>query len=113
MLVMVDLKFRRQVHQCSCDDCARHPQGDVGLDHEAINRVMALLDEKQRRLFAAMLALRRGHGGIRALSVITGLSRTTIGLGVADLRRGVSADGGRIRKPGGGRQRLEKKIRPS
>lgn len=110
---MVDLKFRRQVHQCSCHECACHPEGDVGLDHEAINRVMALLDEKQRRLFAGMLALRRGHGGIRALSEITGLSRTTIRLGIADLRRGVVADGDRIRRPGGGRQRLEKKIRPS
>jgi len=113
MLVMVDLIFRRQVYQCSCDECACHPQGDVGLDHEALNRVMALLDEKQRRLFAGMLALRRGHGGIRALSVITGLSRTTIRLGIADLGRGVVADGDRIRRPGGGRQRLEKKIRLS
>jgi hypothetical protein len=110
---MADLTFRRQVHQCSCGECGCHRQGDVGLDHEAINRVMALLDEKQRRLFAGMLALRRGHGGIHALSEITGLSRTTIRLGIADLRRGVVADGDRIRRPGGGRQRLEKKIRPS
>jgi hypothetical protein len=113
MLVMADLKFRRPVRQCSCEDCGNHPQGDVGLDHQAINRVMALLDERQRRLFAAMLALRRGHGGIQALSVITGLSRTTIRLGIADLRRGVVAVGDRIRRPGGGRQRLEKKIPPS
>jgi len=110
---MVDLKALRQVHQCRCGQCACHPQGDVGLDHEAINRVMALLDEKQRRLFAGMLALRRGHGGIHALSEITGLSRTTIRLGIADLRRGVVADGDRIRRPGGGRQPLEKKIQPS
>jgi hypothetical protein len=110
---MADLEFRRAVYQCSCEDCACHPRGDVGLDHGAINRVMALLDEKQRRLFAGMLARRRGHGGIHALSVITGLSRTTIRLGIADLRRGVVADGERVRRPGGGRQRLEKKIRPS
>jgi hypothetical protein len=113
MLVMADLKFRRPVHQCSCEDCASDPQSGVGLDHEAINRVMALLDEKQRRLFAAMLALRRGHGGIQALSKITGLSRTTIRLGIADLRLGVVAESDRIRRPGGGRLRLEKKIRPS
>jgi hypothetical protein len=110
---MADPKFRRPVYRCGCEDCACHSRGDVGLDHEAINRVMALLDEKQRRLFAGMLALRRGHGGIRALSEITGLSRTTIRLGIADLRRGVVADGERVRRPGGGRQRLEKKIRPS
>ena len=110
---MADLKFRRPVHRCSCRDCASHPRGDVDLDHEAINRVMALLDEKQRRLFAGMLALRRGHGGICAVSEITGLSRTTIRLGIADLHRGGVADGHRIRRPGGGRLRLEKKIRPS
>jgi hypothetical protein len=110
---MADLKFQRPLYQCSCEDCTHHPQSGVGLDHEAINRVMALLDEKQRRLFAGMLALRRGHGGIRALSVITGLSRTTIRIGIADLRRGVGSDGERIRRPGGGRHRLEKKIQPS
>jgi hypothetical protein len=64
-------------------------------------------------LFAGLLALRRGHGGIQALSEITGLSRTTIGLGIADLRAGVAASDDRIRRRGGGRRRVEKKTRPS
>jgi hypothetical protein len=60
-------------------------------------------------LFTGLLAMRRGHGGILALAEITGLSRTTIRRGVAELRRGVGLTRRRIRKPGGGRKLLEKK----
>src|SRR6266849_911936 len=106
---MVDLKVRRATYQCCCLACQNHPKGGVAFDHQAINRVLALLDERQRRLFAGLLAMRRGHGGILAVAEITGLNRTTVRRGVAELRRGVGSATRRIRKPGGSRRLLEKK----
>jgi hypothetical protein len=110
---MADLPLARSVFQCPCKECWEDPQGSVALDHQAINRVMAMLDEKQRRLFAGLLALRLGHGGILTLAVITGLSRTTIRRGIEELRSGIAGSGKRIRGVGGGRPRVEKKIRRS
>jgi hypothetical protein len=107
---MVDLKVRRCLYQCCCPACQHHSKGAVAADHQAINRVLSLLDERQRRLFAGLLAMRRGHGGILAVADITGLSRTTIRRGIAELRRGVGLTGRRIRRPGGGRKLVEKNI---
>jgi DNA-binding IclR family transcriptional regulator len=75
-----------------------------------MNRVLALLDERQRRLLAGLLAERRGHGGVVAVARITGLSRTTIHRGLVELRRGDDVPEGRARRPGGGRLPAEKKI---
>jgi hypothetical protein len=112
-LVMVDLSLGRHVFQCPCNDCREQLRDSVALDHQAINRVMATLDEKQRRLFAGLLAMRLGHGGIITLAVITGLSRTTIRRGITELRLGIAGSERRVRRQGGGRPRLEKKIRRS
>jgi len=106
---MVDLQVCRSIYECCCQDCRDHPKGTVALDHQAVNRILAMLDERQRRLLAALLALRRGHGGILRVSEITGLSRTTVRRGIAELRRGIGPGQERIRQPGGGRKRLEKK----
>jgi len=78
-------------------------------DHAAINRLVAFLDERQRRLFAGLLALRRGRGGIVTLANFTGLSRMTIRRGLAELRAGLGPIDDRVRKPGGGRPPIEKK----
>jgi hypothetical protein len=110
---MADLSLGRYVYQCPCKECREQPRDSVALDHQAINRVMATLNEKQRRLFAGLLAIRLGHGGILTLAVITGLSRTTIRRGIAELRLGIGGPGRRVRRQGGGRPRLEKKIRRS
>ena len=64
-----------------------------------------VLDEQSRRRYAAMEALSLGHGGVSAMSRISGLARSTINRGIADIRAAVSAPAGRIRKPGGGRKR--------
>lgn len=106
---MVDLHVCHPIYQCYCQECHDNPQ--LALDHQAVNRVVAMLDERQRRLFAGLLALRRGHGGIRRIAEITGLSRTTVRRGIAELRRGIGMSNARIRRPGGGRKRLEKKSR--
>ena len=106
---MVDLTIHRTVYRCRCNVCQNHPNGDAAADHAAINRVIAMLDERQRRLFAGLLAMRRGHGGIVQLAEITGLSRTTIRRGMDELRRGVDLSARRLRKTGGGRKPVEKK----
>ena len=109
-MVTVDLPARRDVYECPCANCRRNPRSSTASEHEAINRVMATLDELQRRLLAGLLAMHRGHGGILAVAEITGLSRTTIRRGIDDLQRGVRTAGGRVRRQGGGRWSVEKKI---
>ena len=65
---MVDLEVHRTIHQCPCQDCQYHRKGTVALDHQAINRVLALLDERQRRLLAGLLALPFDPGDGAAIS---------------------------------------------
>lgn len=81
------------------------------IDHAAIKvRYEALdpvLDERGRRRFAAAEALAAGRGGVTAVSRITGIARSTIDRGLAELRgEGVPAAAGRVRRPGGGRKPL-------
>ena len=65
-----------------------------------------VLDERGRRLFAASEARAAGSGGIEAVSRATGIARSTIGRGLADLRAGLRAGaealGHRVRRAGGG-----------
>src|SRR5271168_3278165 len=73
-------------------------------------KVFHTLNEFQARLFAADKALDLGRGGISRLSVLTGLSRTTITKAVEELgSRGklVSVGEGRVRPVGGGRKKIE------
>jgi hypothetical protein len=100
---------RRAVPRCRCLDCQRSPRGEVAQAHQAIHRVLASLNERGRRLFAGLLAQQRGHGGVVAVATITGMSRTTIRRGLTEIRRADPLPAGRVRRPGGGRKRLEKK----
>ena len=106
---MADLQLRHAIHQCHCHHCDTGLLDEIARDHEAINRVVAALDECQRRLFAGLLALRQGRGGIVTVAQITGLSRTTIRRGIRELQSGVGTADHRVRRPGGGRPSLEKK----
>jgi hypothetical protein len=106
---MADLHCERTSTRCRCQECLSQPSGETAQDHAAINRVLDTLDERRRRLLAGLLALRRGRGGIVTLATITGLSRTTIRRGIAELRRGVGPGDDRVRRPGAGRPALEKK----
>ena len=58
-------------------------------------------DERGRRVFAASEARAAGHGGVTAVSQITGLARSTIGRGLEDLDT-LSLPQGRVRRAGGG-----------
>ena len=44
------------------------------------------LDERGRRLFVAGEALSLGHGGVTAVAAATGMARSTINRGLADLK---------------------------
>ncbi len=62
------------------------------------------LNERARRLFAASEARAAGRGGIAAVAEVTGVARSTIGRGLAELRGDEGASSRRIRRPGGGRK---------
>jgi hypothetical protein len=52
-----------------------------------------VLDEHSRRRFAAAEAASAGHGGVSAVMRATGIARSTIGCGLAELRAGKMPDG--------------------
>ena len=60
------------------------------------------LNERARRLFAASEARAAGRGGVTAVSAATGIARSTIGRGLAELRSEASPSSSHIRRPGGG-----------
>ncbi len=99
----------RTVHQCQCDACQTGDNATQAY-HAQLNLLMSRLDEQQRRWLAAIEANRLGYGGTQTLHLITGLDINTIRRGRRELEQGLSnRPVGRIRKPGGGRKRLEKK----
>jgi hypothetical protein len=70
------------------------------------------LNERQRRLYAGLESLRLGHGGDSHIAALTGLDVHTIAKGRSELlERDVQLE--RIRRPGAGRPRLEKKLHKS
>jgi Rhodopirellula transposase DDE domain len=79
------------------------------IDCQAIRKrweaVGSKLDERGRRVFAAGEVRAAGHGGLEAISEITGLARSTIGRGLTDLDA-APLPKGRVRREGGGRRPL-------
>src|SRR5262245_7157174 len=73
-----------------------------GVRYKALSPV---LDESSRRRFGAAEAIAAGRGGVSAVMRATGLARSTIGRGLAELRRKDMPEG-RVRRPGGGRKAL-------
>ncbi len=67
--------------------------------------VLPHLDERQQRLVMAADARSLGHGGIAAVAVATGASRSRISQGVAELESG-QAPLKRVRRAGGGRKNV-------
>ena len=103
---MAKVRPRRSLHRCACWTCQQHPYSSTARSHRAINRFVAVLNEKQRRLFLGLCARQQGRGAIRQLARITGVSRNTIRRGLREL--GQRTASGRIRRPGGGRPPVEK-----
>jgi hypothetical protein len=71
-----------------------------------------VLDERSRRRFAAAEAKAAGRGGVASVSRITGMARSTITRGLAELAvdfgngAASTVPRSRIRRPGGGRKKL-------
>jgi len=96
-------------HQCQCSICKSSPRSAEAKEHQAINQVISLLHEKGRRQFVGLLALQWGRGGLERLRIITGLSRPTIRRGRIEVQRKErQSERNRVRKPGAGRQQVEK-----
>jgi len=72
----------------------------------------ALLDERQRRLFAGVEALQFGRSADGWIADLLGIHRQTVAKGRRELLD-KNIDFNRVRKEGGGRPRVEKKRRKS
>ncbi len=105
---LTNQKRRPVVHACACPTCRRCPSGRIAREHRAINRIIAAADERTRRLIAGLLARLHGRGGISLLARVSGLARNTVARGRRELRQPYRR-AGRIRRPGGGGQFVEKK----
>ena len=66
---------------------------------QRFRQMAPVLDEQSRRRFVAMEALSMGHGGVSAMSRVSGLARSTIDRGIWDIRGNITAPTGRIRRP--------------
>ena len=72
----------------------------------------SMLDEKTRRIYAGLEALKTGRGGDSRIAELLGLSVGTVARGRRELlKRDVQAD--RVRRAGAGRKTQEKKRRKS
>jgi hypothetical protein len=100
------------IHECQCSDCkAEAAHLNKGL-HGQMNLLISRLDEQQRRWYVAMESKRIGYGGDVLMSQITGMDEKTIRRGRRELDNSLAerpAD--KMRLPGAGRPRAEKKTR--
>lgn len=66
------------------------------------------LDEKGKRRFAGIQAKQLGHGGMKYISEILGISVSTIGRGIEELETLPNDPAeGRTRRPGAGRKKSD------
>jgi hypothetical protein len=102
------------IRVCQCPHCRRaapHPDQER---HRQMNLFLSRLDEAQRRWYVALESNRIGRGGDRLLAQITGMAEKTIRRGRAELAGSLSdLPAERVRRPGGGRPPVEKRIRRS
>ena len=75
---------------------------------QAAGRLLGVLDERQRRLYAGLESLRLGRGGDGRVAAQLGMAPATVAKGRRQLLSG-DYQTERVRKPGGGRKALEKK----
>jgi len=71
-------------------------------------KILDTLNEAQTRWFVAREAIRLGHGGIKRMCELSGLSKPTVIKGIKELKsKERLCEDGRVRRSGGGRKRLE------
>ncbi len=101
------------VHHCECEVCQANSDPELARHHHQINLLLSRMSEPQRRWYVATLADDPHAPSISTLARITGLDPKTIQLGRQELATELAAHPpNRQRRPGGGRPRAEKKIRP-
>ena len=102
---------RSEVYLCQCKHCQQqtpHPDQDL---HRQMNLLLSRLDEQQRRWYVAVESNRIGPDGGRLLSQITGMDEKTIRRGRQELASSLAERPiERVRAPGAGRPRAEKKM---
>lgn len=83
---------------------------DTSIEQEMI-KFHCSLSEKDKRRYAAIEALKLGHGGIIYISEVLGCDRKTISTGIKELRElpDNSKRDKRIRKAGAGRKTYDEK----
>jgi hypothetical protein len=100
-----------EVHRCDGphgQQEAAHPDQTL---HDQMNRLLSRVDEQQRRWYAAGESHRIGHGGDQRVAQITGLDPQTIQRGRRELAASLTErPTERVRLPGAGRPRGEKKT---
>lgn len=100
------------VSLCQCPRCLQPDDHPDRLLHQQMNLLLSRLDEAQRRWYVAVESNRIGYGGDRLLSQITGLDQKTIRRGRQEVAASLAAcPSERVRQPGGGRPKVEKKTR--
>ena len=80
-------------------------------DDTILVRLLDTLDEAQKRWFVGREAMLLGHGGVKRMCEVSGLSKPTVIKGVKELRskQALRPKGGRIRQVGGGRKPIEER----
>jgi transposase len=82
-------------------------QETLSVLHEKYQALAPFMDERVLRRWAAAEATALGWGGISAVTKATGISRSTIRSGIAELHRAsLEPPPDRVRQPGAGRPRL-------
>src|SRR5574344_1662875 len=64
------------------------------------------LNERDRRRYAAIEAIKLGHGGQKYISSVLGCHFQTIMAGINEIINGIETPDNRIRKPGGGKKKI-------
>ena len=64
------------IHRCDCRTGRQEPGSPTAEHHRALNHLLAVADERTRRLIAGFLAQQHGRGGIALLACISGLGPT-------------------------------------
>ncbi len=100
------------IRACQCAGCqAAAPFADR-VHHPQMNVLLSRLDEAQRRWYVAIEAERLGRGADRLLYEITGVDEKTIRRGGVEVAASLAEQPSeRVREPGAGRPRAEKKTR--
>lgn len=100
------------IHECQCGPCRRGEAHVERERHYQMNLFLSRLDEDQRRWYLALESQRMGWGADQLLMQITGVDEKTIRRGREELATSlVNRPVERIRQPGAGRPRVEKKRR--